>query len=179
MPSRMQIEAETNEPARDDSLAYESRPEPESEQTERPMSKTLPAAIDRLVPGSRYSQRPHLVGTALLSGKSISVRWTRRAYAALRERDTPLYVEMKLTLACLAKKEVFFGEEASNCPTAFVNDRLAVSMNVYIPAACAMRKPGATVEEPPGRCEPGAFTITPRWLKIDYSRGQWSGEYRI
>lgn len=120
------------------------------------------------------------MGAALLSGKPIRVHWTRRAYAALVERETPLYVEMKLTLACLAKKEVFFREKSSSCPTAFVNDRLAVSMNVYIPAACAMRKSGEPADETPSQpCEPGAFTITPRWLKIDYTRGQWSGEYHI
>jgi hypothetical protein len=144
------------------------------------MSKTPPATIDCPVPSNRYSRQQHLNGTALLSGKPISVRWTRRAYTALLEREIPLYVEMKLTLACLAKKEVFFREESSSCPTAFVNDRLAVSMNVHIPAACSMRKPGEpAAKTPPQPCEPGAFTITPRWLKIDYARGRWSGEYRI
>ncbi len=107
MGNRMQTVAEAGgELRRDESPAHKPIPELKSEQTEQSMSDTLPAAIDRLIPGSRYSQQPHLMGTALLSGKPICVHWTRRAYAALLERDNPLYVEMKLTLACLAKKEV-------------------------------------------------------------------------
>ena len=144
------------------------------------MSRTPPASVNHLLARKRHAQQRTQQETALLSGRPISVRWTRRAYAALQARATPLYVEMRLTLACLPKKQVFFREEASSCPTACVNDRLSVSMNVHIPAACAMRETEshAHTSHPTG-CEPGAFTITPRWLEIDYARGQWSGEYGI
>jgi len=143
------------------------------------MSKAPPASVPLQRFLGKHLGSEELEETAILEGKPIRVRWTPRARKALSTRTTPLYVEMKLTLACLPKKEVFFHEQPSDQPVAFVNDRLAVWMNLYIPAACAMPDYRSRDDDTLPQGKRGAFTVTPQWLTLDFDGKEWMGEYRI
>ena len=109
--------------------------------------------------------------TIELSGKPMQVTCTARAMRTLSQRHVPLIVEMELAFACFARKSVRFREQPADRQLTFVIDKLAVCFHSVIPDHCD------TNQETQPRAS--ALRVIPRWLKLDYVNGAWSGEYGL
>lgn len=114
--------------------------------------------------------------TITIHGKALQVRWTYAAARALAKRSTPLLAEMELYFSCLIRKRVRFKEPTPADGAVAVNEHLSVSFRPVMTQHCGLDFEG---DEPPLTdfpiARPDAFV--PRWLRIDYQNGQWSGEY--
>lgn len=109
-----------------------------------------------------------------LHGKTLDLRLTRAAEAALAARDTPLVVEMELLFSCLLRKRVLFGGAADGAVAA--NERLLVRFRPVMTRRCSVAEGGA---RPPSESFPleNPRPYVPNWLRLDYRRGQWIGEF--
>ncbi|NOZ37346.1 MAG: hypothetical protein GXP11_04615 [Gammaproteobacteria bacterium] len=110
-----------------------------------------------------------------ISGKSLKVSLSRAAERALASHKGTLYAEMELYFSCLVRLKVYFRDHpVGDCFQ--VTDKLAVSFKPVMTASCdietAGRKP-PVVEFPVARPE----VFSPKWLTIDYRRGEWFGEF--
>ncbi|HEY6095137.1 MAG TPA: hypothetical protein VIU93_09330 [Gallionellaceae bacterium] len=108
--------------------------------------------------------------------KRVQVGWTPAAEAELMRRPTPLAVEMELYFSCLLRKKVRFGEQAHSREFLLVTPQLQVAFRPVMTRVCS----AAEVEDMPPLDDfpitnPAAFV--PHWLKIDFRRGQWQGEF--
>jgi len=118
-----------------------------------------------------------------LHQKPLDIRLTRSAEATLAARAGTLIAEMELIFGCLIRNRIIFRElgaigEADATPA---SDRLAVRFVALMSrAACTLTdsgqekggliKPTHEPLENPGR-------YVPRWLMIDFRKGQWHGEF--
>jgi hypothetical protein len=109
-----------------------------------------------------------------LAGKTLRVRLSRAAARALARREAPLVVEMELYFSCLIRKAVRFRETTRNGAAVRVTERLLVEFRPVTSAQC-----GLIGDEPALRdfpvADPRAYV--PRWLDIDFRRGQWRGQF--
>ena len=110
--------------------------------------------------------------TVAVGGKTLEVRWSSRAGRALAARTQPLIVELELAFACFARKDLRFHEVADECARKAglvrVNDQLALRVSSVITQSCGAGRPGR---------EMPAASFVPRWVRIDYTRGHWMGDY--
>jgi hypothetical protein len=109
-----------------------------------------------------------------LHGKAVDLRLTAAAEAALAKRTAPLIVEMELLFSCLHRKRVLFDGPAEGA--AAVNERLAVRFRPIMTRRCSVAEGGA---RPPSEAFPleNPRPYVPHWLKLDFRRGQWTGEF--
>jgi hypothetical protein len=110
-----------------------------------------------------------------LADKNVEIRLSAPAKRALAQRQTTLLAEMELLFSCLIRKRVRFRELDREIATQ-VTEQLAVSFRPVMTRVCAM----AEVEgSPPVTDFPIANPrpYVPRWLTIDYRKGQWLGEF--
>ncbi|HEX9627841.1 MAG TPA: hypothetical protein VGA00_12950 [Acidiferrobacterales bacterium] len=109
-----------------------------------------------------------------LAGKTLRVHLSRAAARALARRDAPLVVEMELYFSCLIRKTVRFRDTTRHGAAVRVTDRLLVEFRPVTSARC-----GLSGDEPALRdfpiADPRAYV--PRWLTIDYRRGEWRGQF--
>lgn len=110
-----------------------------------------------------------------LLGKKIKVSLSRAAVTALLNRDKPLVAEMELYFSCLIRKKVRFRENMDN-EVVNVVDQLSVRFRPVMTKTCGIDYEG---DEPPLTDfpirKPEAFV--PHWLKIDFKKDQWIGEF--
>ncbi|MFK5915096.1 MAG: hypothetical protein QM484_12050 [Woeseiaceae bacterium] len=110
-----------------------------------------------------------------IQGKQVKVSVTAAAEKALASRDKTLVAEMELYFSCLIRKRVRFKE---NVDGNFVNvtEQLAVRFRPVMTKSCGIDYEG---DEPPLEDfpiqKPEAFT--PKWLKIDFKKNEWRGEF--
>lgn len=109
-----------------------------------------------------------------LHGKTLDIRLTRAAEAALARRASPLVVEMELLFSCLLRKRVLFNGPADGAVA--VNAQLAVRFRPIMTRRCSVAAGGA---KPPSEAFPleNPRPYVPNWLRLDYRRGQWVGEF--
>ncbi len=110
-----------------------------------------------------------------LANKSVEIRLSPRASAALAQRATPLLVEMELLFSCLIRKRVLFYEQGAENGTA-VSKALAVSFRPVMTRACSI----ASLEgSPPLEDFPlkNVQAFVPHWLSLDFRHGQWAGDF--
>lgn len=109
-----------------------------------------------------------------LHGKLLDIRLTPAAEAALAKRASPLVVEMELLFSCLLRKRVLFDGTADGARA--VNERLAVRFRPIMTRRCSVAEGGA---RPPSEGFPleNPRPYVPNWLRLDYRRGQWVGEF--
>ncbi|MEW6253367.1 MAG: hypothetical protein AB1482_11835 [Pseudomonadota bacterium] len=109
-----------------------------------------------------------------LHGKTLDILLTRAAEAALARRVSPLVVEMELLFSCLLRKRVLFDGPADGAVA--VNARLAVRFRPVMTRRCSVAIGGA---QPPVEGFPleNPRPYVPNWLRLDYCRGQWVGEF--
>lgn len=110
-----------------------------------------------------------------LANKPVAIRLSASARQALAERRIPLLAEMELLFSCLIHKRVRFGDLKDEAAVR-ASDRLAVRFRPVMTRACALAD---LADSPPledlALANPGPYV--PRWLSIDFRRGQWLGEF--
>lgn len=113
--------------------------------------------------------------TIEIDGRNVNVSLSKAANDALAQRDTPLLVEMELYFSCLIRKQVRFRDAGTDSAIPF-NERLHIAFRPVMTRACGKDYEG---DEPPLTDFPivNAKAYVPRWLRIDYHRGQWQGEF--
>ncbi len=109
-----------------------------------------------------------------LHDKSLEVKLSAAAERALARRERPLVAEMELLFSCLLRKRVHFGDAAEQATP--VNERLAVRFTPIMTRKCSVAEGGAS---PPSERFPleNPRPYVPNWLRIDYRRGEWVGEF--
>lgn len=114
--------------------------------------------------------------TVEILNKTVHVEWSDAAESAMTSRMDPLTVEMELYFSCMIRKKVRFNNQAHSREFSPVNQHLAVAFRPVMTKACRV---DADYEEAPLTDfeikNPAAFV--PHWLKIDFCRGEWEGEF--
>lgn len=116
--------------------------------------------------------------TLQLGARRLDLRFSPRAARQLQVQRDPLDIEMELYFSCLIRKRLVFhaSARADAAARARLTDRVSVSFRPVMTKACSVRDVvGAPDVETMALVRPAAFT--PKWLALDYVRGQWSGEY--
>lgn len=108
-----------------------------------------------------------------VSGKEIEVLWSARANKALAQRDQPLVVEIELAFACFARKQVLFHDASAGKNVIDVNEKLALLITTIIPDTCEAAAEAKTTTRAALR------NFMPKWVRIDYAKGKWHGEYGL
>jgi hypothetical protein len=115
--------------------------------------------------------------TVQLGQRTVQLRMSRAAEAALARRDEPLVAEMELYFSCLIRKRVRFPEQPhADALCAKVSERLVVCFRPVMTRACS-------IQEVAGKPELDAFPIRrpeafiPKSLSLDYHHDTWSGEF--
>ncbi len=111
-----------------------------------------------------------------LEGRPVRVEITQRAQQALAARGTPLLAEMELYFSCLIRKAVRFRDRGDDADAVPVREGLALRFRPVMTASCTLAdyERGPQLADFPLR-RTAAFT--PHWLRIDYRRGEWHGEF--
>lgn len=109
--------------------------------------------------------------TTTIAGKEISVYCSHRADKELMQRQTPLFVEIELAFACIARKAVHFHEAPLPSEAFMLNERLALQLTTRIPDSCKTD----TAHTSP--TQSGLRNFLPKWIRLDYGKGNWHGEY--
>ena len=110
-----------------------------------------------------------------MMGKKIQLEISNKAKKQLRERTTPLFVEMELYFSCLIRKKVRFRENQEG-DLVNVNEQLSVRFRPVMTAVCGVDYEG---DEPPLTDFPikKIESFVPHWLKIDFKNNEWIGEF--
>ncbi len=112
-----------------------------------------------------------------MMGKPIELELSRAAKKQLALRQQCLCVEMELYFSCLLRKQVNIRETLNSDFSVTVSDKLKLGFRPVMTKACSV----ASCEgEPPPLSD---FPITrpecyiPHWLKLDYRKGRWCGDF--
>ena len=110
-----------------------------------------------------------------MQGKSVTVNLSKSAEKALTSRDKILVAEMELYFSCLIRKQVRFKENLEG-DLVNVTEQFAVRFRPVMTKTCGTDYEG---NEPPLEdfpiVKPESFV--PHWLKIDYKKDEWIGEF--
>jgi hypothetical protein len=111
-----------------------------------------------------------------LEGRAFRVLLSVAAQRALAARSTPLVAEMELYFSCLTRLRVRFYENDPDASATLVSDRLAVRFRPVVSQRCDLHevagKPPLT-DAPLARRAP----FVPHWLRLDFKKGEWVGEF--
>ena len=110
-----------------------------------------------------------------IHGKQCQIRLSKAAGKALANLTSPMLVEMRISMACMFKKQVYFYENQINSDAVTVTDHLQV--NVTSGEHCSDTLSGK--EQPRGALPPitNWGGLIPKWLDIDYRSGKWVGDF--
>ncbi len=108
-----------------------------------------------------------------ISGKNIEIVFSPSAARALAKRDTPLIVELELAFACFARKQVHFHEASTNKKVVDVTRHLALLISTIVPDTCDAATDGS------GRPATALRNFMPKWVRLDFVKGQWLGDYGL
>lgn len=108
-----------------------------------------------------------------MGDREIEVFCSPRADIALAKRDQALIVEARLSFGCLVRKEVRFLELPAAENAIKVNMKLWLLVTTFLPAVCEIGAQGQAVASPRLR------EFAPKWVRIDYTRGRWIGDYGL
>ena len=110
-----------------------------------------------------------------IQSKTVTVSLSNAAEKALASRQSTLVAEMELYFSCLIRKQVRFKENLDG-DVINVTEKLAVRFRPVMTKVCGTDYEG---DEPPltdfPNKKPEAFI--PHWLKIDFKKGEWVGEF--
>jgi len=112
----------------------------------------------------------------MLNEKKMDVRLSASARRALASRQTPLLAEMELLFSCLIRKRVRFHEQVDVESSTPVSEYLAVRFRPVMTRACSVSSvEGHAPSEDFHIADPRPYI--PRWLSIDFRKGEWRGEF--
>lgn len=110
-----------------------------------------------------------------IQGKQVTIHLSTAAEKALSSRDKTLVAEMELYFSCLIRKQVRFKENLDG-DLVNISELLAVRFRPVMTKSCGIDYEG---DEPPLEDfpikKPAAFV--PHWLKIDFKKNEWIGEF--
>jgi hypothetical protein len=122
---------------------------------------------------SRLTGNKGSITTVKISGKEIEVFCSASADRALAGRDLPLVVEIELAFACFARKQVHFHETSTSKNIVEVNEKLALLITTIIPDTCEVTTKAKSTARVTVR------NFMPKWVRIDYVKKKWVGEYGL
>ena len=110
-----------------------------------------------------------------INGKPVVVSLSGAAERALALQERPLEVEMELYFSCMIRMKVRFRESKDGQGGDF-SEMLKIKFRPVTTAVCGVadEELALLATDFPMKT-PDAFV--PRWLEIDYRRGEWSGEF--
>lgn len=113
--------------------------------------------------------------TINIKNKPVSVTLSKSAEKALVSRTSVLVAEMELYFSCLIRKQVRFRDN-SESDAVFAHEKLAIRFRPVMTAVCGTDYEG---DEPALTDFPlqKEQAFTPKWLKIDFKKGDWVGEF--
>ena len=115
-----------------------------------------------------------------LFGKDIDITLSKAAETAAHNLTAPLLTEIHLILGCLVVKRVWFREQRHEEEKNITGELNVCFRVVRYPKHCRISHIDDETNQPedyPLVADKKAFV--PRWLKIDYKRGQWIGEFGL
>jgi hypothetical protein len=108
--------------------------------------------------------------------RQVVVELSQAAVRELARRSMPLMVEMELYFSCLIRKKVRFYQDAGIGEFIRATDKLSVGFRPVMTQQCSVHD---TVGAPPLTDfeikNPAHFI--PHWLRIDFRKGEWRGEF--
>ncbi len=116
-----------------------------------------------------------------MMGKQIQVEISKKAAQQLSHRMHPLFVEMELYFSCLLRKEIRIRENArekmNEAFTAQLSDNLHISFRPVMTKTCSVSS--CEGESPPLSDFPikKPQSYVPKWLKLDFKKGEWCGDF--
>lgn len=113
----------------------------------------------------------------VLDGKPLMVHLTRAAERALGARLTPLVAEMELYFSCLIRKRVRFHAVVRNDRSVVAYGNLNVSFRPVMTDQCRLDDKEGEAVPLTGFPLVKAAAYVPHWLRIDYRKGEWQGEF--
>ena len=111
-----------------------------------------------------------------IDNRAVNIHLSKRAEKALAKRDSALFVEMELYFSCLIRKQVLFHDVKRQENSIVVDDKLSVSFHPVVTASCQIKD----AEEEPAKSDfemKKRDCFVPKWLKLDYKKGAWLGEF--
>ncbi|MDH5423594.1 MAG: hypothetical protein OEY29_01200 [Gammaproteobacteria bacterium] len=111
-----------------------------------------------------------------IENKPLQIRLSQSAERALQQRESGLFVEMELYFSCLIRKQVLFHEVQRQSDSVAVNDKLSVSFHPVVTSSCMVSAADAEPAKSDFEIQRRECFI-PKWLSIDFSKGNWLGEF--
>ena len=110
-----------------------------------------------------------------IQGKNVTISLSKAAEKALLSRNKALVAEMELYFSCLIRKQVRF-KDKSEGDLINVTEQLAVCFRPVMTKTCDIDSEG---KEPLLTDFPikNSASFIPYWLKIDFKKNEWSGEF--
>lgn len=118
-----------------------------------------------------------MVKTVKMLGRSVVVELSKAAEKHLNNRDHHLCLEMELYFSCMIRKQVNVRAAIDNGMSVFVNDKLEIGFRPVMTKACSVNS--CEGNSPPLSDFPitNAERYIPHWLKVDFKKGNWIGEF--
>lgn len=114
-------------------------------------------------------------------GKQIQVEISKHAERQLNNRKAPLFVEMELYFSCLLRKEIrireTLREKLDEEFSAQLSEFLHISFRPVMTKSCSVSS--CAGEKPPLSDFPikKPQSYVPKWLKLDFKKGEWCGDF--
>jgi hypothetical protein len=120
-----------------------------------------------------------------MMGKEIKLEISAKAERELAGRVTPLFVEMELYFSCLLRKQIRIYENNGNLQaekadgnfSVQLTDNLHISFRPVMTKSCSVSS--CEGEKPPLSDFPieKPQSYVPKWLKLDFRKGEWCGDF--
>ena len=112
----------------------------------------------------------------LLEGKDLHILLSAAAQRALAMRTTPLIAEMEIYFSCLIRLRVRFYEDDILSTATPVTEQLSIRFRPVVSTCCDLHE---VKGKPPLVDLPivKRTAFMPHWLRLDYRKGQWMGEF--
>ncbi len=116
-----------------------------------------------------------------MMGKIIQVELSNNAKKQLDKRTKPLLVEMELYFSCLLRKEIriveTLREQLDEAFSVQLSDNLHISFRPVMTKSCSVSS--CEGKKPPVSDFPikKPQSYVPKWLKLDFKRGEWCGDF--
>lgn len=114
----------------------------------------------------------------VFNGKPFTIKYSKRAKQALRNRTTPLIVEMQIYFSCMVQKRVLFHDSYDSDLTS-VNDEIAIVLRIVQSDRCDPVTYARSHPEKRELTSKGAKKMSAKELIIDYKNDDWIGNFKI
>lgn len=114
-------------------------------------------------------------------GKQIQVEISAHAERQLNNRKAPLFVEMELYFSCLLRKEIrireTLREKLDEEFSVQLSEFLHISFRPVMTRSCSVSS--CAGDKPPLSDFPieKPQSYIPKWLKLDFKKGEWCGDF--